>query len=170
VPSTLKWKEKHVIIEQATAFPNKDNTLLTIKGKGTFDVNVRVPHWATKGFFVKINGKNQKVDAKPGSYLKLSRKWKNGDTIELRMPFQFHLDPIMDQQNIASLFYGPILLAAQESEPRKDWRKVTLDVKDISKSIEGNPETLEFNIDGVIFKPFYETYGRHSVYLDVTLK
>jgi DUF1680 family protein len=170
VPSTLKWKEKHVIIEQATAFPNKDNTLLTIKGKGTFDVNVRVPHWATKGFFVKINGKNQKVDAKPGSYLTLNRNWKNGDTIELRMPFQFHLDPIMDQQNIASLFYGPILLAAQESEPRKDWRKVTLDVQDISKTIEGNPETLEFNIDGVVFKPFYETYGRHSVYLDVTLK
>lgn len=170
VASTLKWKEKNVIIEQTTAFPNEDHTKLIINGSGMFDINVRVPHWATKGFFVKINGKKEKVDAKPGSYLKLSRKWKNGDTIELYMPFQFHLDPVMDQQNIASLFYGPILLAAQEPEPRKDWRKVTLDAKDISKSIEGTPKTLEFNIDGVVFKPFYETYGRHSVYLDVTLK
>ncbi|MEO8254453.1 MAG: beta-L-arabinofuranosidase domain-containing protein [Flavobacterium sp.] len=170
VPSTLKWTEKKITLVQTTSFPNEDHTLLTIKGNGKFDLNVRVPHWATKGFYVKINGKEEKVNAQPGSYLTLSRKWKNGDTIELHMPFQFHLDPIMDQQNIASLFYGPILLAAQETEPRKDWRKVTLDAKDISKSIQGNPEKLEFVIDGVAFKPFYETYGRHSVYLDVTLQ
>ncbi len=53
--------------------------------------------------------KIQKLEAKPGSYLKISRRWKDGDVIELKMPFQFHLDPVMDQQNIASLFYGPIL-------------------------------------------------------------
>lgn len=170
VPSTLKWTEKNVTIEQKTSFPNEDHTLLTIKGEGKFDINVRVPNWAAKGFFVKINGKDVKVKAVPGSYLTLSRKWKDGDTIELRMPFQFHLDPVMDQQNIASLFYGPILLAAQESEPLKEWRKVTLDAKDISKSIKGDAEKLQFVIDGVVFKPFYNTYGRHSVYLDVTLK
>lgn len=170
VPSTVKWAEKNVTIEQKTSFPKEDNTLLTIKGQGKFDVNVRVPHWATKGFFVKINGKEEKVKAVPGSYLTLNRKWKDGDTIELRMPFQFHLDPVMDQQNIASLFYGPILLAAQESEPLKEWRKVTLDAKDISKSIKEGNEKLQFIIDGVVYKPFYNTYGRHSVYLDVTLK
>jgi hypothetical protein len=76
----------------------------------------------------------------------------------------------MDQQNIASLFYGPVLLAAQEPEARKDWRKIILDAGDISKSVNGDPRQLQFTIDGVLFKPFYETYGRHSVYLDVTLK
>jgi hypothetical protein len=85
------------------------------------------------------------------------------------MPFQFYLEPVMDQQNIASLFYGPVLLAAQESETRTEWRKVTLDAQDISKSISGDPSKLEFTIEGVVFKPFYDTYGRHSVYLDVTL-
>lgn len=170
VPSTVKWKEKNVTIEQTTSFPNEDHTQLTIKGEGKFDLNVRVPHWATKGFFVKINGKEVKVKAVPGSYLTLNRKWKDGDKIELRMPFQFHLDPVMDQQNIASLFYGPVLLAAQETEPLKEWRKITLDAKDLSKSIKGDPEKLEFVVDGIQFKPFYNTYGRHSVYLDVTLK
>ncbi|MBF9253246.1 glycoside hydrolase family 127 protein [Pontibacter sp. 172403-2] len=170
IPSTVKWTERNVTVEQTTNFPKEDNTRLTIKGSGKFDINVRVPGWATKGFFVKINGKEQKLDAKPGSYLKISRRWKDGDTIELKMPFQFHLDPVMDQQNIASLFYGPILLAAQEPEARKEWRKVTLDADDISKSIKGDPQQLQFTIDDVVFKPFYETYGRHSVYLDVTLK
>jgi DUF1680 family protein len=170
IPSTLKWTERKVTVEQTTNFPKEDHTSLTIKGGGKFDINVRVPGWATKGFFVKINGKEQKFDAKAGDYLKISRQWKDGDIIELRMPFQFHLDPVMDQQNIASLFYGPILLAAQEPEARKEWRKVTLDAKDISKSIKGDPQQLQFTIDDVVFKPFYETYGRNSVYLDVTLK
>jgi len=170
VPSTLKWTDRNITVTQSTAYPNEDQTRLTLKGKGRFDLNVRVPHWATKGFFVKINGKEQKVNAVPGSYLTISRSWKNGDTVELRMPFKFYLEPVMDQQNIASLFYGPVLLAAQEPEPRTEWRKVTLNAEDIGKSISGDPERLEFNVDGVVFKPFYETYGRHSVYLDITLK
>jgi len=170
VPSTLKWTEKNITVEQKTAFPKADNTQLMIKGKGKFDLNIRVPQWATKGFFVRVNGKPEKVEAVPGTYLTLGRKWKDGDVIDLEMPLQFHLDPVMDQQNIASLFYGPVLLVAQESEMRNGWRKVTLDAKDIGKTIKGDPETLQFTIDGLVFKPFYETYGRHSVYLDVSLE
>ena len=170
IPSTLDWTAHKVTVEQVTSFPKEDNTRLTIKGSGKFDIHVRVPGWATKGFFVKINGKEQKGQAIPGSYYKISRRWKDGDVIELSMPFGFHLDPVMDQQNIASLFYGPVLLAAQEPEARKEWRKVTLDAEDISKSIKGDPQQLQFTIDDVVFKPFYETYGRHSVYLDVKLK
>lgn len=170
VPSTLKWTEKNITITQTTAFPKEDLTRLTIKGSGNFDLKIRVPGWAKKGFFVKINGKNEKVKAIPGSYLTLSRKWKDGDTVELQIPFQFHLEPVMDQQNIASLFYGPVLLAAQESEPLKEWRRITLNAKDINKSVSGDPRQLQFNIDGVVFKPFYETYGLYSVYLDVNLK
>lgn len=170
IPSTLNWSEKNIIIEQTTAFPKEDHTLLTIQGNGEFDLNIRVPHWATKGFFVKINGKKEKVRAVPGNYLNIKRNWKDGDKVELRMPFHFYLEPVMDQQNMASLFYGPVLLAAQESEPLNEWRKITLNAKDISKSISGDTRKLEFNIDGVLFKPFYDTYGRHSVYLDVRLK
>jgi hypothetical protein len=76
----------------------------------------------------------------------------------------------MDQPNIASIFYGPVLLAAEEPEARSEWRQVTLDAGDIGKSIVGDPATLRFTLDGVILKPFYETYGRYSVYLDLTLK
>jgi DUF1680 family protein len=170
VPSTLEWTERKIVVEQTTDYPKDDQTRLIIKGNGKFDINVRVPGWATKGFFVKINGKAQQLEANPGSYLKISRKWKEGDVIDLQMPFQFHLDPVMDQQNVASLFYGPVLLAAQEPEARKEWRKVYFDAEDISKSIKGDPKQLLFTIDDVVFKPFYETYGRHSVYLDVKLK
>jgi uncharacterized protein len=170
VPSTLTWPQRNVTIRQATNFPYADATKLTLAGGGAFDIRVRVPGWATRGFFVKINGRDQADEAVPGTYLTLRRTWNDGDTIELRMPFYFCLDPIMDQPNIASIFYGPVLLAAQESGPRSAWRPVTLDAEDIGKSITGDPATLRFRTNGVDLKPFYETYGRHSVYLDVTLQ
>jgi DUF1680 family protein len=170
VPSTLQWTERNVTVEQTTGFPKEDQTRLLIKGNGQFDVYLRLPAWAMKGFFVKINGKEQSLQVTPGNYVKISRNWKDGDVIDVRMPFQFHLEPVMDQPNIASLFYGPVLLAAQEPVARKDWRKIILDAKDIGKSIKGNPQQLQFTIGDVVFKPFYETYGRHSVYLNVRMK
>jgi DUF1680 family protein len=126
--------------------------------------------WATRGFFVKVNGREQSIKAEPGSYVSVGRTWRANDTIELRMPFQFHVETVMDQPNVASIFYGPVLLAAEESGPRTDWRNVTLSAADIGKSFSGDPPTLRFTADGVTFKPFYDTFGRHSVYVHVTLK
>jgi DUF1680 family protein len=170
VPSTLNWTERKVVVQQRTDFPYADTTKLVVKGSGQFDIKVRVPRWATRGFFVTVNGKEQSLKAEPGTYVTVGRNWRANDTIELRMPFHFHLDHVVDQPNVASIFYGPVLLAAEESGPRTDWRQVTLDAADIGKSITGDPATLRFSIGEVALKPFYETYGRHSVYLHVTLK
>ncbi|MEO8358802.1 MAG: beta-L-arabinofuranosidase domain-containing protein [Vicinamibacteria bacterium] len=170
IPSTLSWTERKISVQQITDFPYADSTRLVIKGAGRFDLKVRVPGWATRGFVVKINGKPQTVRAKAGEYMTLTRAWRDGDTIEVKMPFTFHLDHVVDQPNVASLFYGPVLLAAEEPVARTDWRKVVLDKNDLGRSVKGDPATLRFSIDGVPFKPFYETYGRHSVYLHVALK
>jgi uncharacterized protein len=170
VPSTLDWSERKVTVQQMTDFPYADTSRIVVKNAGRFDIKVRVPQWATGGFFVRVNGRQLPFTPVPGSYLSVGKSWRANDTIELRMPFRFRLDPLMDQPNVASIFYGPVLLAAEESAPRTDWRKVTLNAADISKSIAGDPSTLRFTIDGVPFKPFYESYGRNSVYLNVALK
>jgi DUF1680 family protein len=170
VPSTLTWRARHISVQQTTDFPYADTTRLVVTGSGRFDMKIRVPHWARRGFFVKINGRDEKVKAVPGTYLTLARTWHENDTIELRMPFSFDLNPVVDQPNVASVFYGPILLAAEESAPRTDWRPITLDAHDLTKSIAGDPAMLRFTIDGVPFKPFYESYGRYSVYLQVIKK
>ena len=170
IPSTLNWAERNVVIKQRTDFPYADTTELALRGGGQFDIKIRVPKWATRGLLVKINGKLQSVKAAPGTYLTLSRTWRDNDRIELRIPLHFYLVSVMDRPNLASLFYGPVLLAAEESGPRTDWRPVTLDAVDIGKSITGDPGALRFSVDGAGFKPFYETYGRYSVYLAVKLK
>jgi len=170
VPSTLTWPEKNVIVKQHTNFPYADSTTLTLTGGGTFAIHVRVPKWTRRGFFVKINGEDHTTEATAGSYLILSRTWQDGDTIELTMPMDFHLSPVMDQPNIVSIFYGPVLLAAEELEARSNWRPFTLNADDISKSFTYNPGTLRFSTNGMNLKPFYEMYSRHSVYFDITLK
>jgi len=63
-----------------------------------------------------------------------------------------------------------VLLAAEEPAARTDWRQVVFNVSDIGRSVTGDPATLRFSVDSVPFKPFYETYGRHSVYLHVTFR
>ncbi len=170
VASTVNWTERKVTVQQVTDFPYADTTKLIVKGAGKFDMKVRVPSWATRGFFVKINGRDESVKATPGTYLTIARTWKDNDTVELRMPFSFSLDHVPDQPNVASLLYGPVLLAAEEAAARTDWRRVEFDAADISRSIAGDPATLRFSIAGVSFKPFYETYGRHSVYVHVVFK
>jgi DUF1680 family protein len=170
VPSTLNWSARKVVVQQLTDFPYADTTRLIVKGAAEFDIKVRVPRWATRGFFVTINGRERPVKAVPGTYVSLGKNWRANDTIELRMPMHFYLEPVVDQPNVASIFYGPILLAAEESAPRTDWRPITLAADDIGTSVTGDPATLRFTIDGVAFKPFNETYGRHSVYLHVTLR
>ncbi|MFB3854460.1 MAG: beta-L-arabinofuranosidase domain-containing protein [Vicinamibacterales bacterium] len=171
VPSTLNWPERKLVVRQVTDFPYADATRLVMKGSaGQLDVRIRVPRWATRGFSVTVNGRTQSVKAVPGTYLTLSRNWRDNDTIEVRMPFRFYLEPVMDQPNVASIFYGPVLLAAEEPAPRTDWRKVTLDASDIGNSVTGDPATLRFKVGDANLKPFYETYGRYSVYFHVMLK
>jgi DUF1680 family protein len=170
IPSTLTWTERGVTIRQITDFPYADTTKLVIGGAGTFDLKVRVPAWATHGFAVKVNGKEHPIKARPGTYLSLSRAWRDRDTVEITMPFTFRLDPLVDQPNVASLFYGPVLLAAEEEAARTDWRLVAFDGKDPGRSVKGDPSTLRFTVEDARFKPFYETYGRHSVYLHVVLR
>jgi DUF1680 family protein len=165
VPSTLDWTGRGIVVQQITDFPYADTSRLVVKGSGQFAIKVRVPGWATRGFFVTINGEDQAVTAAPGSYLTLTRQWQANDTIELRMPFDFRLDPVVDQPNVASIFYGPVLLAAEESAPRSDWRQVRLDPDDIERFVTGDPRTLRFKTGDVVLKPFFDTYGRHSVYL-----
>lgn len=170
VPSTLRWSERQVTVTQRTRFPFGDTTRLTIGGGGRFELKLRVPRWADAGVAVRINGRPESAKAAPGGYLGLKRTWKDGDKIEVRLPFRFHLERVMDRPNLASLFYGPVLLAAEETEPRADWRRVVWDATDLGKSITGDPGTLRFTSGDVVFRPFWEMYGRYSVYLDVSLR
>ncbi|MEU6207237.1 beta-L-arabinofuranosidase domain-containing protein [Micromonospora musae] len=124
--STLTWAEKGFTVVQETNYPREDRTRLTVNGSGRLDIKLRVPGWVEKGFFVSINGKAQKVDAKPGRYLTLSRTWRRGDTIDIRMPFSIRIERAIDRPDTQSIFWGPVLLQILGNPGNGAYRELSL--------------------------------------------
>lgn len=111
VPSTLTWAEKGFTIGQETAFPRGDTAKFTVTGQGPLDIKLRVPAWARKGFQVTVNGQAQSgEEARPGTYLTLSRTWRTGDVIDVRMPFSIRIERALDRPDTQAIMWGPVLL------------------------------------------------------------
>ncbi len=75
--------------------------------------NLRIPAWAVDGGTVEINGEALPAFAGPGSYLKISRTWKDGDKIELKLPMRLHTEPLLGDSTQQAVLYGPIVLAGR---------------------------------------------------------
>jgi DUF1680 family protein len=119
VPSQVAWNQAgtEVRVEQETAFPESDTTTLTVRpARATeFDLKFRVPGWAT-GVSVSVNGTALPVAARPGTWAVLSRTWKPGDRVEIRLPMSLGLAPVDPQHpNRVAVTWGPIVLVRDES-------------------------------------------------------
>ena len=113
IASELDWQEKRLRIRQETNFPEQQAATLTIntKKKVKLPIHVRIPYWATKPVTVTINGAKQNIDAQARSYLMLERTWEDGDKIKIDMPMSLHLHKMPDDENLAAIMYGPLVLA-----------------------------------------------------------
>jgi len=112
IASELNWAEKGVRLKQETKFPETPATLLTVSvDKPTqMAIRLRIPEWVSGGS-VKINGKAVDALASPGSYLSLSRTWKNGDRVEMSMPMSLRVESMPDDPKQQAFLYGPLVLA-----------------------------------------------------------
>ena len=63
---------------------------------------------------VAVNGAEVKIDGKPGTYAGINREWKEGDTVEIRVPMSLRTEALPGQnpRNLAVLF-GPVVLAGE---------------------------------------------------------
>ena len=164
IPSTLTWTEKHFAIAQTTKYPLEGASTLTVTGEGPLDIKLRVPSWVRKGYAVQINGTAQKIDAKPGTYVTLSRKWKTGDRIHIAMPFTFRAERTIDNAAVQSIFYGPNLLAVQHEPVGQNlesglikfsfYEHLRLD-GDLAPAMTPGAEPLQFTTGGYTFAPFF---------------
>jgi uncharacterized protein len=113
IPSELTWNEKGLRIRQTTKFPEQAATTLSVSAEKPvqMEMRIRIPEWVTDGGSVKINGKALEVSASPGSYLAISRTWKNGDKIEMEMPMRLRVEAMPDDPKLQAFLYGPLVLA-----------------------------------------------------------
>ena len=113
VASELTWKGKGLVVRQETRFPEEDATRLVLKLQKPvrLALRVRYPSWAQSGMTLATNGKREPVNASPGSYASIEREWKNGDTVDVRLPMTLRLEAMPDDPKTVALLYGPIVLA-----------------------------------------------------------
>jgi len=115
IPSTVELPERGFKLTQKSTFPKSDQITFTVScGKPmNLSLFLRLPGWIGSAAEVKVNGKPLAARLVPGAgkYLKLDRKWRDGDTVEMRLPMSVRVRPAMDDPGEVSFFYGPVLLA-----------------------------------------------------------
>lgn len=113
IPSRLAWPEQGLALRQENRFPDGPGTRLVFERDAGIRVRLRYPAWAaTDRPVLRINGEDQHVTARPGSYIDLERQWKRGDTISLDLPMDIATERLPDGSDYYAILYGPIVLAA----------------------------------------------------------
>lgn len=109
-----------VTLTEDTRYPFEDRVRFTLNtGQPvTFPLYLRVPGWC-KEASVSINGKTTNEDARPGSYIRIEREWKDGDKVELHLPMEIGIRTWQVNQNCVSVDYGPITFSLKIEEEYK---------------------------------------------------
>jgi uncharacterized protein len=187
IASEVNWKEKQIVLKQVTQYPEEQSSSFSIACAHPvkFSLNIRYPYWAKSGIEIKINGKSQKIKKTPGSFICLNRTWKDGDSIELSMPFSLRTEPMPDDPDRVAVFYGPLVLAGDLGAIDDTMAYTPLFVPvfitntsefiNHIKPIDGKKN--EFSMFGIgtprdiNLKPFYKVNDRrYSVYWDLFTK
>ncbi|MER7053361.1 beta-L-arabinofuranosidase domain-containing protein [Streptomyces sp. NPDC000351] len=159
--STLTWAERGVTVTQTTGYPREQGSTLTIGGgSASFALRLRVPSWATAGFRVTVNGRAVPGTVTPGSYFTVSRTWRRGDTVRIRVPFRLRVEKAPDDPTLQALFYGPVNLVGRD--PSTGLLEIGLyrdaglsgDLLPTLTPVPGKP--LHYRLDGSEWAPFAE--------------
>jgi uncharacterized protein len=184
IASELTWKEKGLTVVQKTHYPEEQGSVLefTCQKPVRIAVGVRYPFWAKNGIEILINGSRKQVKQSPGSFVRIERKWKTGDKLEVKIPFLLRLESMPDDSNRVAIVYGPLVMAGDlgpiDDSASKDPMYVPVlmtenrDPSSWLKPVEGKINTFETVNTGkprdIELKPFYSIYSRrYSVYWDL---
>jgi hypothetical protein len=106
-----------VKITEETEYPFDDTITLKISMTTpvNFPLHLRIPNWC-KNASVKVN--DHAVAEKEGSiaYAVISREWKDGDVIKLRLPMELTVKTWEKNHNAVSVSYGPLSFSLKIGE------------------------------------------------------
>jgi DUF1680 family protein len=179
-------------IQQETGYPNDGNIKIVLHPDRTvnFDILLRVPHWmrnmAVPGDLysympdkqpeiqLRINGKAESVAIENG-YIRLSRQWSEGDSINLEFPMQVKriiANPkVIDDIKRVSFEYGPLVYCAEEIDngsQLNDFRVSGTDKiqVDYQNNLLGGTNTITLNQKGtgkeLVLIPYYLWSNRNT--------
>ena len=118
--SEVRWSVGGVpvTIAQHTRYPESEEVEVRVMPQtaAEFALHVRIPAWAGRGARIAVNGKS--LDAEPGGFAAIRRRWHKNDTVGITLPFSFRTVPIDDRNpRTVALMWGPLLMVAVDPPP-----------------------------------------------------
>lgn len=196
IPSQVNWREKGLTLSQETNFPANETTQLSIRVDKPVRTTVylRYPSWS-QNVKVLVNGKRVSIQQKPGTYIAITREWKDGDRIAATYPMRIQLEATPDNPQKAALLYGPLVLAGERGAegmqasapfsnpalyndyytynyqvPASLSTSLKIDMKHPERALKRVGEELLFTTgQGDVIRPLYDLHRqRYVVYWDLT--
>jgi DUF1680 family protein len=114
IASTVSWKEKGLSVRQATAFPDRPGTRLTVTVERAVraTLNVRQPGWCPT-MSVRVNGRRWGTRAGASGYVAVAREWRTGDVVDVDLPMTLRVEPLPGSPDYVAFLRGPIVLAGR---------------------------------------------------------
>lgn len=109
-----------VTIAEESHYPFDGKVVLSVSGSKAvrFPLYLRVPGWCSRPR-VAVNGRPLAVEARPGSFIAISRTWTQGDKIELELPMTLAVRTWEKNKNSVSVDYGPLTFSVRIGEEYK---------------------------------------------------
>jgi DUF1680 family protein len=191
IPSEVTWDATGLTIRQEGNAVAGEPVRITIAKGGDATqatLNLRIPFWVSGPPVLTVNGAAHEQSLSASTYVSLSRPWKVGDVVTLKLPASLRLERAKDVSSMVSVFYGPILLAgelgsanmpndfadkdahlgvaaatvpaiANSSSNPADWLEPVADAPFAFKVHDAGPA------NGITFRPLYQVHHqRYSVY------
>ena len=185
IPSTLEWKEKGMQLSMTTEFPEEETITMAIAAEkpAKATIMLRWPGWCQFPA-IEVNGQAIEIDGKPGSYIAIDRKWRDGDNVRATYPMELKFECTPDKDDLGALKYGPVVLAARlgtegftdlqpYSDPHKhnDYYTYEYNIPEINigkldiKAIKHQEGPHFTNSDGLVIDPLFSIHReRYKVY------
>jgi DUF1680 family protein len=113
IPSTVDWTTsdgQYTRLEMTTAYPFDDTVRITVAKRPRsvpLTLSLRIPAWCSKPD-VAVN--DRPVACTPrGGYVRLTRTWKTGDVVVLRIPTAIRTESTVDDARTVAVLYGPLV-------------------------------------------------------------
>ena len=121
---TMDWRlddGTKLCLAQDASYPWEGNVTITLDPErpSTFDLNLRIPEWC-RNPTVQMNGQPVEGDVAPGTYCRITREWRKGDSVTLQLPMHVvavTADPRARYfEGKVALCRGPLVYCAESTD------------------------------------------------------
>jgi DUF1680 family protein len=129
--ASINVKNTRIVLTQITRYPWEGTVRISLESAEIvpFNFMLRVPDWCREAS-VSVNGQNVPTDQKVRGYVQISRAWKQGDVIDLKLPMPVQpvrANPLVQADvGRAALTRGPLVYCVESADNGEPTRSLAI--------------------------------------------